>query len=53
MLSFNNTEVAFAWRNHKDLKRAKLLFNAISWPTLVSVGQVFLNIALKIRFPIS
>lgn len=53
MLEFNNTEVAFAWRNQKDLKRAKLLFKTISWPSLVKVGEVMLKIALKINFPIA
>lgn len=53
MLAFNNTEVAFAWRNQKDLKRAKLLFKTISWPSIVKMGEVMLKIALKINFPIS
>jgi proline dehydrogenase len=53
MLKFNNTEIAFAWRNNNDLKRARLLFKTISWPTLVSIGNIFLKIALKIHLPIS
>lgn len=53
MISFNNTEVAFIWRNNKELKRAKFLFKTISWPTLVSVGSFLLKIALAIRFPIA
>lgn len=53
MISFNNTEVAFIWRNNKELKRAKFLFKTISWPTLVNVGSFLLKIALAIRFPIA
>jgi proline dehydrogenase len=53
MLTFNNTEIAFAWRSTQDLKRARMLFRTISWTTLVAVGNFLLSVALKIRFPIS
>ena len=53
MLTFNNTEVAFAWRSNNDLKRARFLFRSIRWPLLVRIGNFFLQLALFIRFPIA
>ena len=53
MIQFNDTQIAFAWRSNSDLKKAKILFKTIGWPSLVKVGSVMLNIALAIRFPIS
>jgi proline dehydrogenase len=53
MESFNNTEIAFAWRTNNELRKAQLLFKTISWPTLVSIGSFSLKIALAIRFPIA
>ncbi len=53
MHTFNDTEIAFAWRSDRALRKAKFLFKTISWPWLVSAGSVLLKIALAIRFPIS
>lgn len=53
MHTFNNTEIAFAWRSDRALRKAKFLFKTISWSSLVNAGSVLLKIALAIRFPIS
>jgi len=50
---FNNTEIAFAWRNNKELRKAHFLFKTIALPWLVNLGNVLLKVALAIRFPIA
>ncbi|MDX9770829.1 MAG: proline dehydrogenase family protein [Tenuifilaceae bacterium] len=52
MHTFNNTEIAFAWRNNKELRKAHFLFRTIALPWLVNLGSLLLRIALTIRFPI-
>lgn len=53
MYTFNNTEVAFAWRTNRELRKAHFLFKTIALPWLVNMGSVLLRIALAIRFPIA
>ncbi len=53
MVSFENTEIAFKHKTTKELKKAYFLFNSIARPWLVKTGKVFLNLALKLRIPIS
>ena len=53
MPSFNDTKIAFAWRNDKELRKARFLFKSMALPGLVNVGSFLLNIALAIRFPIA
>lgn len=50
---FNNTEVAFALKNNKELKRAHFLFNMISKPTLVKMGSALANFAIKTHLPVT
>lgn len=50
---FNNTEVAFALKNNKELKRAHFLFNMISKPTLVKLGSSLANFAIKTHLPVT
>ncbi|MCB0760299.1 MAG: proline dehydrogenase family protein [Flavobacteriales bacterium] len=52
MVSFDNTEVAFASKNDAALTRAWLLFKLISKPWMVVVGKVMVKIALTLRIPI-
>ncbi|MCB9190938.1 MAG: proline dehydrogenase family protein [Flavobacteriales bacterium] len=52
MVSFENTEIAFADKSDKELERAYLLFKLVGSPTLVSFGKRALNIALGLRLPI-
>ncbi|KUF43192.1 proline dehydrogenase family protein [Myroides marinus] len=50
---FNNTEVAFALKNNKELKRAHFLFKMISKPTLVKLGSSLANFAIKTHLPVT
>lgn len=52
MIDFNNTEIAFAGKNDKELKRAYFLFKMLSFPLLVKIGKALTLFAFKIRFPI-
>lgn len=52
MPSFENTEIAFAHKSSKDLKKAKRLFQAFSNSFLVSQGPRFAKLALDLRLPI-
>ena len=49
---FNNTETAFASKTSKELKQAKLLFNTIKNPTLVSFGEKAVAFSLKYKLPL-
>ncbi|MFD0701703.1 proline dehydrogenase family protein [Myroides pelagicus] len=50
---FNNTEVAFALKNNRELKRAHFLFKMISKPTLVKMGSALANFAIKTHLPVT
>lgn len=50
---FNNTEVAFALKNDKELKRAHFLFKMISKPVLVKMGSSLANFAIKTHLPVT
>ena len=52
MVSFSNTEIAFKIKSNKELRKADMLFKAISNPVLVKLGGFFARLAIKIRFPI-
>ena len=52
MVSFESTEIAFKIKSDKELSRAFYLFKAISSRTLVKVGGVLSNFAIRIHFPI-
>lgn len=52
MLSFENTEVAFAGKSNAELNRAYWLFKLIGNPVLVKIGKQLTNVALSIKFPI-
>ncbi len=52
-LSFENTEVAFAYKSSPQLKRGYWLFKMVAAPALVKMGKFMLNAALAIRFPVS
>jgi proline dehydrogenase len=53
MISFSSTEIAFKIKSDRELRRAYILFKAISNRTLVKMGGILSNLAIKIRFPIS
>ena len=52
MINFDNTEIAFASKSNKDLKRAYWLFKMIGNSVLVNLGKRLTNIALTLTLPI-
>ncbi len=50
-VDFSNTEIAFADKSDKELKRMALLFKLMNNATLVDVASMFAKIALKLRLP--
>jgi proline dehydrogenase len=53
MISFSSTEIAFKIKSNRELRRAYILFRAISNRNLVKVGSFLSRLAIKIHFPIS
>lgn len=51
MISFDNTEYAFAYKSDKDLKGANFLFSSMGNPLLVNLGLKFMPVAIKMRIP--
>ena len=52
MLSFDNTEIAFAGKSDKELQWAYRLFKLIGKPWLVKLGNVAQKVAFALRLPI-
>ena len=52
MISFDNTEIAFAGKSDNDLQWTYRLFNMIGKPWMVKFGKFVTNIAFAIRLPI-
>jgi proline dehydrogenase len=52
MLSFNNTEIAFAGKTNKDLNRSYWLFKLVSNSGFVSIGKSLTTFAIKTHLPI-
>lgn len=52
MISFDNTEIAFAYKSDKELRKAYFLFKMVGSPFLVKTGKIITNILLGIHFPI-
>ncbi len=52
-ISFDNTEVAFASKSKKDLRRAYLLFRIIGNRFLSTIGKHATRLALALRLPIT
>jgi proline dehydrogenase len=51
MISFDNTEYAFAYKTDKALKRARFLFSSMGNPVLVNLGLQMMPAAIKMRIP--
>lgn len=51
-LSFDNTEIAFRYKNNKQLKQANFLFSSMSSATLTRIGIAFTGAALKLNLPV-
>src|SRR5437762_9619286 len=52
MVSFDNTEVAFASKSDEDLTRAYWLFKIISYNWLVKISPPFVKSAIALHLPI-
>lgn len=53
MISFDNTELAFAYKTDKELKKAKFLFSSMGINWLVKTGTRLTPWAIKIGLPIN
>ena len=53
MISFDNTETAFAYKNNKELKSAKFLFSIMGNNFLVKLGLKILPGAIKNNIPLT
>ena len=51
MISFDNTEYAFAYKTDKELKKADFLFTTMGKPWLVNLGLNFMPAAIKFHIP--
>lgn len=51
-ISFDNTEIAFAYKSDKDLKSAKSLFSTMSYSLLSALGTRFTPFLVKTGLPI-
>jgi proline dehydrogenase len=52
MLSFENTEIAFAHRSDRELRKAYLLFKMLSSNTLVSIGKKLTQLSIGLHLPV-
>lgn len=52
MVSFNSTEIAFKIKSDKELRKAHLLFRAISSRMLVKTGGILSKTAIRVGVPI-
>jgi proline dehydrogenase len=51
MISFDNTEYAFAYKSNKALKKANFLFSSMGKPWLVNMGLKLMPTAIKMHIP--
>lgn len=52
VISFDNTENAFAYKSDKELKRARFLFSSMSYQTLVKLGTKITPWAIRVGLPV-
>lgn len=52
-ISFDNTELAFAYKSNKELKRARFLFSSMGKPWLLKSGLAITPVAIKWNFPLT
>lgn len=52
-ISFDNTEIAFAYKSDKDLKSAKFLFTSMNYSWIVSAGVRLTPFAMKTGLPVA
>jgi hypothetical protein len=51
-VSFDNTEIAFAYKSDKELKQAHLLFSSMQYPFLVNWGTRLTPWAIRAGLPV-
>lgn len=51
MISFDNTEYAFAYKSNSELKRARFLFTSMGNKFLLNTGLWLMPLAIKYRLP--
>ena len=49
---FDNTEIAFKYRNNGELKKARFLFSSMGSPTLTSLGMKMTQFAINWKLPV-
>ena len=49
---FENTEVAFRHKSDRALTKAYWLFKLVSFPWMVRIGKMFVDLALTLRLPV-
>jgi proline dehydrogenase len=49
---FDNTQIAFEYRNNKELKRARFLFSSMGSPVLTKIGMKLTSVAIKLNLPV-
>jgi proline dehydrogenase len=52
MLTFDNTEIAFASKTDSELENSYWLFKLVASPALVSIGEKLTHLSLALRLPI-
>ncbi|MFC4230880.1 proline dehydrogenase family protein [Parasediminibacterium paludis] len=53
MISFDNTENAFAYKSDKELKQSKFLFSTMDYPLFVPIGTRITPFLMKTGLPIN
>lgn len=53
MISFDNTENAFAYKSDKELKQSKFLFNTMDYPLFVPIGTRITPFLMKTGLPVN
>ena len=51
MISFENTEYAFAYKTNKELKKARFLFSSMGNPILINLGLKLMPAAISLHIP--
>jgi proline dehydrogenase len=51
-ISFDNTSVAFAYKDDRELKRSYRIYRLIRWPFLARTGSAISSFALRIGLPV-
>lgn len=51
MVSFDNTEYAFAYKSSAELKKAHFLFSSMGQPLLLKMGLALMPLAIKWKLP--